>query len=291
MSRRDHTTTAFTGKVCAVTGGAQGLGWALTEAFARHGATVHACDLSDRNLGAAQEALRGKPWHDRVFLTRHDVTSPTDVQDWLAGVSRAGAGPDILVNNAMFTRWVDVEQMSVQEAEQTMRTAFDAMVHTIAAVLPLQRAAGGGHIVNIGSSVGRVYFHGPSAAYAAGKAAIEAYTRVLALELRDTPVHVMLVRPGLITGTDFHRHHVPPTRLPRLADLLPTVTPDQTALTILRGIQRRRGIVDVPSYVSLLIKSFDLMPALVIKLSRVGGHARRRFADSPHIPPAIGDTP
>ncbi|WP_372412266.1 SDR family NAD(P)-dependent oxidoreductase [Streptomyces luteireticuli] len=279
-NRRHHERAWPTGQVCAITGGAQGLGWALTKTLAEHGAIVHACDLSDQHLATAQDMLRTRSWADRVRLTHYDVTSLSDMQDWLTGIYQANGGPHVLVNNAMFTRWADTEQMSVTEAEKTMRTAFDAMVYTVTTTLPLLRAAGRGHIINIGSSVGHAYVRGPSAAYAAGKAAIEAYTRMLAIELADSPVHVMLVRPGVISGTDFHRHHVPPDRMPRIADLLPASTPHQAALAILHGIQRRRRIVDVPPYVSAAIKAFDLMPSLVTKLSLIGGNARHDFGDT-----------
>lgn len=288
MIGREHPRAWLTDRVCAVTGGAQGLGWALTEAFAECGAIVHACDRSEQHLSSAQEMLDALPWGDRVRLTRHDVTSRAEVQDWIAGISRADGGPHVLVNNAMFTRWVDVEQMSVAEAEQTMRTAFDAMVYTVTATLPLLRAAGSGHIVNIGSSAGRVFVRGPSAAYAAAKAAVEAYSRILAIELADSPIRVTLVRPGVITGTEFHRHHVPAARMPRMADWLPTATPRQAARAVLHGIRRQKHTVDVPLYVSAAIKVFDIMPSLITALSRFGGDARHNFGSvdaSPRRPP------
>jgi NAD(P)-dependent dehydrogenase (short-subunit alcohol dehydrogenase family) len=278
-TREDRPGT-LSGRVCAVTGGAQGLGWALTEVLAAAGARVHSCDLSEDNLAMAAETLTTAPWAEQVSLTRCDVTSAAEVRHWITGIHDTDGGPDILINNAMYTRWVDVDDMSVAEAERTMRTAFDAMVYTVTTALPLMRQARYGHIVNIGSSAGRIYVKGPSAAYAAGKAAVEAYTRMLAMELSGLPIHAMLVRPGLITGTDFHRRHVSADRMPRLADLMPSVTPRQTALAIVRGIQRRRRIVDVPSYVSVMIKAYEAMPAILTRLSGIGGSARGDFGET-----------
>jgi NADP-dependent 3-hydroxy acid dehydrogenase YdfG len=50
--------------------------------------------------------------------------------------------------------------MSVEDAERTMRVGFDGMVYGVKAVLPYMQAARRGHIVNVGSSVGRVYVGG-----------------------------------------------------------------------------------------------------------------------------------
>lgn len=82
-------------------------------------------------------------------------------------------------------------------------------------------------------------------AYAAVKAAIEAYTEILRLELRDTPIYVMLVRPGAVAGNPFFGAHVRSDQLPRLVDVLPAATPGQVATAIVRGIIRDRRAVDI----------------------------------------------
>ncbi|MGA5192633.1 hypothetical protein [Streptomyces exfoliatus] len=75
-----------------------------------------------------------------------------------------------------------------------------------------------------------VFVEGPSAAYAAAriwvyafiaaKAPMNAYTQILAAELVASPVHVMLVRPGTVGGTEFFGRHVPSHRMHRIADFL-----------------------------------------------------------------------
>src|SRR5262245_38707798 len=49
------------GAVCAITGGAQGIGWALSEAFARAGAHVYACDISSTYLESARDSVKALP--------------------------------------------------------------------------------------------------------------------------------------------------------------------------------------------------------------------------------------
>lgn len=150
------------------------------------------------------------------------------MKQWIADTHQEHGRIDILINNAAYIRWADVEETTVEEAERTMRVGYDAMVHTIKTVLPLMQDSRSGHIVNIGSSAGKVFVKGPSAAYAAMKAAVEGYTRILQLELSGTPVHAMLVRPGVVVGTDFFHHHVPPSRLPASPTSCPPPAPNRS---------------------------------------------------------------
>ena len=253
----------LTDHVCLVTGGAQGLGWAISQALADHGATVHACDISEENLARAGQDLASLPWGNRIVLARCDVAEQAQMEGWIAQVYQNTGRIDVLVNNAAFVRWEDVTDMSVEEAVRTMRVGYDGMVYGIKAVLPLMLAAGRGHIVNVGSSAGRIFTGGSSAAYAAVKAAIDGYTQVLQGELRGSPVHAMLVRPAAIVGTDFFRKHVASTRMPRLADFVPYVTPPQVARAIVRGIHDRRPILDIPGYLAGFYLLFTLAPGFL----------------------------
>jgi NAD(P)-dependent dehydrogenase (short-subunit alcohol dehydrogenase family) len=275
---RRATGSDLTGRTCLVTGGAQGIGWSLSLLFAEHGARVHACDVSTVNLDRAAHNLVNHPYAAAVNLHHLDVTDRKAFEQWITKVHAETGRIDVLVNNAAFIRWTTVEQMSVEDAEQSMLTGFNAMVYGVKAVLPLMRANGGGHVVNMGSSAGRLLVKGPSAAYAGAKAAIEAYTEILRIELHGTPIHITLVRPGVVTGTQFFGRHVMSRQLPRLVDFLPAATPDQVATAVVRAISEHRYTVDVPSYLPALYRVYDLSPALFRRLAELGGPAQRDYA-------------
>jgi hypothetical protein len=273
----DDKTTRLYGQVCLVTGAGSGVGRALADALARAGARVWACDISLDNLAATRQWFDGHPQRNAVVLDQVDVTDRAAIENWINRVHHATGRVDVLINNAAFIRWLNVADMSVEDAERTMRTCYDAMVYGVKAVLPLMLAAGRGHIVTLGSSAGRVYIAGPSAAYAAAKAALEGYTRILQLELARTSVRVTLVRPGVIAGTQFFGSSVPSSRLPRLADLLPATTPAQIADVIVAALGRSRDTIDVPRYLPLLYLAFALAPKTMQRLSSLGGPARRNY--------------
>ncbi|MGW8358418.1 SDR family NAD(P)-dependent oxidoreductase [Streptomyces wedmorensis] len=268
----------FKGMVCLVTGGAQGIGLALALALARRGARVHAADHSPQNIQVAGARLAAEGLEQVVTLHQVDVTDHGALERCITEVHAHEGRLDVLVNNAAFTRWTDVAEMTLADAQLTMRTGYDAMVHAVKITLPLMSAAGGGHIVTMGSAAGVVFVKGPSAAYAAAKAAINAYTQILALELAGTPVHVTLVRPGTVVGTQFFGQHVPSPRMPRLADFLPVSSPEQVADAVVQGILHHRTVVDFPAYLPTLYRAYALAPRLLTTLARLGGPARRDYA-------------
>ncbi|MFJ3582344.1 SDR family NAD(P)-dependent oxidoreductase [Streptomyces sp. NPDC090127] len=277
-SRRTSAPRELEGKVCLVTGGAQGIGLATTKALALRGARVHAAEISPGHVKTGAEYLQAAGLGDRVVFHRVDVTDRNAYEQCVIDVHTAEGRLDVLVNNAAFTQWRDVADMSVEDAQLSMRTGYDAMVYGVKAVLPLMQAASGGTIVNMGSAAGVVFVKGPSAAYAAAKAAINAYTQILAAELAPSPVHVLLVRPGTVVDTDFFGRHVPSQRMPRITDFLPVSSPEQIADAIVHGIIKRRAIVDTPGYLPAMYRAYAMAPTAFRNLAALGGNARRNYA-------------
>ncbi len=265
------------GYVCLITGGAQGIGWATAVEMAGCGGDVYICDISQTNLDRAEERLPALPWGERIHLARCDVTDRTGVEAWIGRTYERTGHVDVLVNNAIALHYAPVTETPPGERELSMRVGYYGMLHTIEAVLPLMLQAGRGHIVNMGSSAGEIFIGGISADYAAAKAAINAYTRMLALELRETPIHVMLVRPGAVGGTDFFKKHVPSHAMPALADRFPPLTPPQVARAIIHGLRRRRTIVDIPWYLTFFYLLYDLSPRFLHWLSYLGGVSQRDY--------------
>ncbi len=261
-----------------MTGGAQGIGWATAQALAAHGGSVYICDIADEHTRAAREQAAACPWPDRFHFAHCDVADHAQVEAWIDSIYQRTKRIDVLINNAAFVRWRDVLDMSLADEEKTLQVGFAAVMYTTRMVLPRMLAAGRGHIVNIGSSAGRIFVGSSSAAYAATKAAVDGYTQTLQVELHGTPIHVMLVRPGTVAGTTFFGAHVPSSRMPRLADFIPPLTPACVAAAIVRGLGRRKPIVDVPGNLALFYHLFHFAPNLTRWLVRAGGSAHCDFS-------------
>jgi deazaflavin-dependent oxidoreductase (nitroreductase family) len=278
LFRLKSAVPSLPGRVCLVTGGAAGIGWALTRALAAAGAHVYVCDNAQASLDRAAADLAQLPGAPSVVFTHVDVTDRAALEDWIAKVFAEHGRIDVLVHNAAYIHWADVEEMTVEQARLSMRTAYDALVCSVTAVLPLMRAGGGGQIVAMGSAAGRIFVKGPSAAYAAAKAAVEAYAEMLRIELAGTNIGVTLVRPATVVGTDFFKVHVPSARMPRIADFLPPTTPEKVAAATLQAISSRRPSVDIPSYLPSFYRAYAMAPELTRKAAAAGGSARRDYA-------------
>ncbi len=180
------------GRKALVTGGAQGLGFAIARLFVERGAQVMLADVDE--AGALRAAAELGPHAQSV---RCDVTSAAD---WARAVEATAAvfdGFDTLVNNAgieivkplfdqteaEFSRLMDINVMGV----------FLGMKHSLGALV----ASGKGSVVNISSLAGTngVPLFG---SYAASKSAVIQLTRTAAAELRPAGIRVNAVCPGFV---------------------------------------------------------------------------------------------
>ncbi|MCB8947673.1 MAG: SDR family oxidoreductase [Ardenticatenaceae bacterium] len=268
----------FEEQVCVVTGGTQGIGWAITQALAAEGATVYACGFSQGSLEKAEAARAALPTTSQIHLSRCDVTDRAAYEAWLGEIWEGNGRIDLLIHNAAFVRWANVTEMDVAEAQRTMRVGYDGMVIGTSFVLPKMQAAGRGHIVNIGSVAGRAFVGGASAAYAATKAAIDAYTQTLHAELADSPVNATIVRLGTVAGTDFFRKHVSNERMPPFTKFLPALTPERVATAVLQAVVKKQPIRTLPRYLELLTFVYNLSPRFARWLAKMGGPNRKDYA-------------
>lgn len=267
----------FQNQVCVVTGGTQGIGWKLTQALAAQGATVYGCGFSQGSLDQAEVARVTLSTASQIHLSRCDVTDRAAYEAWLGDVWAENGRIDLLIHNAAYVRWADVTEMSVAEAQQTMRVGYDGMVIGTNFVLPKMQAAGRGHLVNIGSVAGRAFVGGASAAYAATKAAIDAYTQILHAELAHSPVNATIVRLGTVAGTDFFRKHVSNERMPPFTQFLPALTPERVATAVLHAVVKKQQIVTLPRYLELLTFVYNLSPRFARWLAKMGGPNRKDY--------------
>ncbi|PYE50478.1 SDR family oxidoreductase [Deinococcus yavapaiensis] len=182
-------------KVWFITGASRGFG----EAFARA-----ALERGDRVAGTARrvEDLEGLRAFGDAFLPLHlDVT---DRAADIAAVQQAHAhfgALDVVVNNAGYGHFGFFEEITEEEARAQMETnLFGAMWVTQAAV-PIMRAQGRGHIVQI-SSIGGVGAFPSLGIYHASKWALEGMSEALAQEVAGQGIKVTLVEPGSY-GTDW----------------------------------------------------------------------------------------
>ncbi|MFC9330295.1 SDR family oxidoreductase [Kitasatospora sp. NPDC057015] len=173
-----------------VTGCSSGLGYALAEAVARGGDTVLA---TTRRPGALEPLAKAHP--GRITEAVLDVRDAGQCRAAVElAVERLG-GVDVLVNNAGCGLFGAVEEVSDAELREQLEVLVVGPWRLTREVLPLMRAQGSGHIVNVSSLAGRTVFPGLGA-YSAGKYALEAMSQALAVEAAAFGVRVTVLEPG-----------------------------------------------------------------------------------------------
>ncbi len=189
------------GKVCIITGAAQGIGKAIAEQFAADGAFVYACDMKEGSMDewAKECAERNST---RVIPQYFDVTDATAVKNTFMGIFKAEKRIDSLVNNAgvVFNRKLGMVQRA--ETELMFRVNVIAVIEMVQLVARLMQRNGGGSIVNIASVTAVLGSPGQSA-YSATKGAIISFTKSAAKELASQGIRVNAVAPGIVKTERF----------------------------------------------------------------------------------------
>ena len=182
------------GCTAIVTGGAQGLGFAIAEQFVAEGASVVLGDLDLEATKASAERLGGPAVAHGV---RCDVTACEDVDALVAAAVERFGGLDIMVNNAGITRDATLRKMTEQQFDEVIAVHLKGTWNGTRAAAAVMREQGRGAIINMSSISGKVGLVGQTN-YSAAKAGIVGLTKAAAKELAHLGVRVNAIQPGLI---------------------------------------------------------------------------------------------
>jgi NAD(P)-dependent dehydrogenase (short-subunit alcohol dehydrogenase family) len=176
-----HDNRPLAGRVALVTGGAGGIGRAVSTALAAVGVAVACLDLN--------------PDDDIAVPIAGDVTDERDVARAVEQVERELGSPTLLVCAAGIVSEHSIAELALEEWRRVVDVSLTGTYLAIREVAPRMRAAGSGSIVAYSSGYGsKGYRHG--AHYAAAKAGVEALVKSAALELAGAGIRVNAIAPG-----------------------------------------------------------------------------------------------
>ncbi len=190
-------------KVALITGAARGIGAAIAERFAGHGATVYRADVD----GGAE--------------LRVDVTDRAALRAAVERIVRERGGIDVLVNNAGVLAAGPFDQTSGDAWDRLVAVNLTGVFNCVQAAVPAMRGRAGASIINIasvaaekgGGAVGNVW-------YGATKAGVVAITRGLGRDLGPEGIRVNAIAPGVIE-TDLVRGQLTPQLRERILARFP----------------------------------------------------------------------
>ncbi|BBX05941.1 3-oxoacyl-ACP reductase FabG [Mycolicibacterium aichiense] len=182
------------GQTAVITGGAQGLGFAIAEQFIAEGARVV---LGDLNLDATEEAVTKLGGADVARAVQCNVTSYADVDALVDSAIEQFGRFDIMVNNAGITRDATLRKMTEDEFDQVISVHLKGTWNGLKKASTVMREQKSGAIVNMSSISGKVGMIGQTN-YSAAKAGIVGMTKAASKELAHLGVRVNAIQPGLI---------------------------------------------------------------------------------------------
>ena len=182
------------GKRALVTGGAHGIGLAITQALIAQGATVHVCGTQADVLTEAQQALPG------LSISVTDITNESQVAHLFADIEQRLGGLDILVNNAGIAGpTAAIEDISLADWQKCMDVNLTGTFLCTRGAVPGMKQQRSGSIINIGSVASRLAFPRRSP-YSATKYGVIGLTETWATELGPHGIRVNAILPGIVDG-------------------------------------------------------------------------------------------
>jgi NADP-dependent 3-hydroxy acid dehydrogenase YdfG len=215
----------LSGQVVAVTGASSGIGEATALACARAGAAVA--------LGARRadriEALAARITQDggRALAVPSDVGDEAQAREFVQQAHAELGRLDVLVNNAGVMLLGPIENAPTEEWRRMIHANLFGVLYCTHAALPLMRAQGSGHIVNVSSVAGRVARAG-SGVYNLTKWGVGAFSEALRQECVPIGVRVTIIEPGAV-ATELPAHNRPEIReliATNFADVTPLASED-----------------------------------------------------------------
>jgi len=214
-------TGKLAGKVAIITGASAGIGEATAIAIAAEGAkVVLAARRSDRLDALAQHITNAG---GTAFPIVTDVTDKTQVQNLVQKTNAEFGRIDILVNNAGIALVGAIDGANTSDWERMVNLNLLGLLYVTHAVLPIMKAQGVGHIVNISSVAGRTARVGVGV-YNATKWGVNGFSESLRQEVCKQNIRVTIVEPGLV-NTEINDHITDPVAKQRSEERRKSITP------------------------------------------------------------------
>ncbi len=231
-------------KVVLITGGSSGIGLATAAKVAAAGATTVIVARGEEELFKARDAMVAAG--GKVFAYTADLADMADCDRLVTQVLDAHGQVDILINNAgrSIRRSIELSYDRFHDFERTMQLNYFGSLRLIMGFMPKMTERRRGHVINI-SSIGVLANSPRFSAYVASKAALDAWSRCAQGELSGkgicfTTINMPLVKTPMIAPT-------------KMYDSMPTLTPDEAADLIIRGI------IEKPSRIATRLGIFSAL--------------------------------
>lgn len=269
----NKTIRIFAGATAIVTGGASGIGRALTEELAMRGCEVVLVDLQ---IDQAEEAVALiKAAGGKAIAATIDVRDFPAMEQVVRDTFRRTGRVDYIFNNAGIGIGGGVSQYSIEDWNYIVDVNLRGVINGVQAAYPLMIRQGFGHIINTASMAGLIPSPG-NVAYATTKHAIVGLSNSLRAEAALLRVRVSVLCPGIIStpiwegGGKYGKTYliIPPELVKQMLEKARPMSPDIFAKKALHLVAKNKAIIIVPSWWKWYWWSNRLSPSAGIFLAQ-----------------------
>jgi len=208
-------------KVAVVTGASSGIGEATAIALAAAGAQVA---VAARRADRLEKLVKSISDHGgQAIPIVADVADDTQAHDMILKTNAEFGRVDILINNAGVMLNGPIDGADTEDWRRMVNTNVLGLMYATHAALPIMKAQGEGHIVNISSVAGRIAQAG-SGVYNATKWAVGGFSEALRQEVHKDKIRVTIIEPGAV-ATELTDHITNPAAKERIQAWVKSLTP------------------------------------------------------------------
>ncbi len=182
-------------KVVYITGGSQGIGLGVAQSLLDQGMKVAISGRSNEKLNEAAGRLNSD--ENNLLTIQSDVRHFGDEQNAIREILEKWGQLDVLVANAGIGHYGNIEDLTVDQWNQTLDTNLTGVFHSVKASLDAIKSSKG-YIITIASLAGTNFFAGGTA-YNASKFGLVGFTQALMMDVRQQDVKVSTIMPGSVS--------------------------------------------------------------------------------------------
>jgi short-subunit dehydrogenase len=255
------------GRNVIVTGASRGIGTYIARALAAKGANLLLVARSAPELARLAEELQNG--NNTIAHAAIDLSTPTAAADVAAAAAAELGAIDVLVNNAALELQRRFHTLDLDEIEEIIRVDLITPIALSRLLLPKMLERGYGRVVNISSIAGHVGFP-LTEAYAASKAGLIAFSRVLRADYRRRGVSASTIILGAVKDAGIGQRTLDELGLTAQTSLM--VTPEKVAKSVVRAIEKDKAELVVMAGPGRLLKGvMDIFPGFGPAMTRMSG--------------------
>ncbi len=183
-------------KTILITGATSGFGKAIAQRFAKEGYTVCITGRREERLAELKAELE-KQYGVKVIALAFDVRNRSEVEDAIGKLKTQVPYIDILVNNAgLASGMAPIDEGDIDDWEAMIDTNLKGLLYVTRQIAPMMRERARGHIINIGSTAGKMVYKNGNV-YCATKYAVDALNQAMRIDLLPYGIKVTAINPGM----------------------------------------------------------------------------------------------